>query len=322
MGQSAVFPNCCNSRLEANFRLQLLAGGQIDIDDYNGMVNGSHTLVKDIAVLANGVQVYNNIEADWNTTIKNLVEYGTPFTTSGGGNQFFYPDTNRHPEERAAQANYNHRFAKRKASLGVSNLVNAEIPLNRYSFFEAFEEMLMPNCKLELRITLNSDAGLIWQAGANCRVVFQTLRLLVPRINFNGSGEKMYMERYLKPLEWTYFREMVMRNNSTSRRGGVFRITTGIHQPRHVFIWIVNGANVGAQGQNKYLPNTFSVVNKRQLVNCHLEVGNGNNYPNNEYHPSTEVLRVFRDALTYAHAEDDYGWGGGGGGKCVDRGKL
>ena len=49
---------------------------------------------------------------------------------------FFYLDTNRHAEERTAEANYNKGFAARKALLGTSTTVSTEIPLNRYSFFE------------------------------------------------------------------------------------------------------------------------------------------------------------------------------------------
>ena len=44
-------------------------------------------------------------------------------------------------------ATYNKGFAIRKALLGLSTKVNCEIPLNRYSFFEAFEDKLLPNTK-------------------------------------------------------------------------------------------------------------------------------------------------------------------------------
>ena len=39
-------------------------------------------------------------------------------------------------------ASYNEGFAKRKALLGTSSTVRCEIPLNRYSFFEALEDKL------------------------------------------------------------------------------------------------------------------------------------------------------------------------------------
>ena len=48
-------------------------------------------------------------------------------------------------------ANYK-GFAGRKLLLELSSKVNCEIPLNRYSFFEALEDKLLPNTKIELNI--------------------------------------------------------------------------------------------------------------------------------------------------------------------------
>ena len=84
-------------------------------------------------------------------------------------------------EERAAQANYNKGFAARKALLGLSATVSTEIPLNRYGFFGALHDELLPNTRLELNLELESDGNLIWQAGANCRVIVTKMQLLVPQ---------------------------------------------------------------------------------------------------------------------------------------------
>ena len=46
-------------------------------------------------------------------------------------------------------ATYNKGFAARKALLGLSSKVNCEIPLNRYSFFEALEDKLLPRTKID-----------------------------------------------------------------------------------------------------------------------------------------------------------------------------
>ena len=51
-------------------------------------------------------------------------------------------------------ATYNEGFAKRKALLGTSSTVNCEIPLNRYSFFEAIEDKLLSNIKIEINLRL------------------------------------------------------------------------------------------------------------------------------------------------------------------------
>ena len=122
--------------------------------------------------------------------------------------------------------------------LGTSSTVNTEIPLNRYSFFEILEDELLPNTRVEMNFEIESDGNLIWQAGADCRVVITRMQLYVPRITFNSEGQSTYRniyEPYLTSHKWTYLRENIERSNSSRQRSGHFRISTGISKPRHVF---------------------------------------------------------------------------------------
>ena len=97
---------------------------------------------------------------------------------------------------------FNEGFSKRKALLGTSSTVNCETPLNRYSFFEALEDKLLPNTKIEINFEIKKDDNLIWRAGGNaCRVVITRLQLFVPRLVFNSEGSKIYMSEYLKPYK-------------------------------------------------------------------------------------------------------------------------
>ena len=133
------------------------------------------------------------------------------------------------------------------------------------------------------------------------------MQLFVPRITFNSEGQSLYMSQYLKAHKWTYLRENVERSNSSQQRSGNFKITSGISRPRHVFVFIRNDANVDVQTENPFLYNTFSAsTDPRTLSNCHLEVGNGNEYPNQHYHPASDITRVYRDILKYVHANNDY----------------
>ena len=146
----------------------------------------------------NGVDVYECSEANQTTNIKNLLEYSQGYSKSQGTNEFFYIDTKRNAEERAAQANYNSGFAARKLLLNAGATVNAEIPLNRYGFFESLYGELLPNSRIELKINLESDANLVWQAADDCRVVLSKFQLIVPRIVFNADGKSLYISEYLK----------------------------------------------------------------------------------------------------------------------------
>ena len=87
---------------------------------------------------------------------------------------------------------------------------------------------------------------------------------------------------------------------------GTFRLTNGIPKPRHVFIFFVNNASLDDQRYNPFPYNTFSVsTDPRKLKECHLELGNGNEYPDIKYEPTDDISRVFRRVMKYAYANND-----------------
>ena len=300
-----------NARIGVSFKVNKLAdGANIAANDHNGIVNSIHSLIKNFDIKLNGKKVYDCNDANHSVNIKNLLEYSPLYVSSTGTNEFYHLDTFRAAEERPAQAAYNIGYAIRKTLLGTSSIVTRELPLNRYSFFEALERNLLPSGRLELNIEIESDANLIWQAADNCRVVLTKLQLIVPRITFNSEGQSLYMSKYLKPYKWVYLRENIERSNSTSQRAGHFKISSGILRPRHVFVFIINDADIDSQTSNPFLYNTFSVsTDPRTLQNCHLEVGNGQEYPEIHYTPSTDLSRVYRDVLKYVHKVSEYGEG-------------
>ena len=157
-----------NARFSVDLKVnQLAAGADIDADgDQMGIVNGSSSLIEKLTILANGRDVYSCNYANHVVNIKNLLEYNPSYVKSVATNEFYYLDTTRHAERteftinntgvtgganvvKGRAANYNKGFAVRKALLGDSATVRCEIPLNRYSFFEALENKLLPNTKIE-----------------------------------------------------------------------------------------------------------------------------------------------------------------------------
>ena len=300
-----------NARLGISFKVDKLAdGANIAGNDHNGIVNSIHSFIRNFDVKLNGKKVYDCNDANHCVNIKSLLEYSPGYAQSTATNEFFHLDTSRSAEERAAQATYNKGFAERKLLLGTSLDVTRELPLNRYSFFEALEMNLLPSGRVEMNIEIESDANLIWQAADDCRVIITKLQLIVPRITFNSAGQSMYVSNFLKPYKWIYLRENIERSNSTKQRSGHFKISSGISKPRHVFVFIINDANVNNQKANPFLYNTFSVSTGPQtLHNCHLEVGNGQEYPEVAYTPSTDLSRVYRDILKYVHKNSEYGEG-------------
>ena len=322
-----------NARLSVDFKINKLASGNnIAATDSMGIVNGSNSLIEKLTILANGRDVYSCNYANHVVNIKNLLEYNPSYVDSVATNEFYHLDTSRHAEKSKyskrqvthrrnanndaddaglmlmdEQANYNKGFALRKVLLGASATVRCEIPLNRYSFFESLEDKLLPNTKIELNIEIETDNNLIWRTGGeNCRVVLTRLQLFVPRLTFNSEGKKLYIDNYLKPYKWTYLNEVVERSNNRQQQTAQFRITNGISKPRHVFVWAINTANVGSQTANPFLYNTFSLPNNSNISRCHLEVGNGNEYPDIAFKPATDPSRVFREVMGYVYANNDF----------------
>ena len=302
-----------NARIAVDFKVVLAAnGGNITAANNNGIVNGSHSLVNNFKVSLNGRKVFDLNDANHCVNIKNLLEYGPAYADTTATNEFFFLDTNRSAMATVGNADFNKGFAIRKALLGTSTTVNTEISLNRYSFFGALRDELLPNTRLELNLELESDGNLIWRAagGADCRVVLTKMQLFVPRITFNSEGQSLYAGRFITNKKWTYLREEILRSNSSTQRSGHFNITSGISKPRHVFVFIINDASIGAHTANQFLYNTFSVsTDPHTLQNCHLVVANGNEYPEIHYTPATDMTRVYRDVLKYVHKNNEYGEG-------------
>ena len=172
-------------------------------DDRIGIVNSAYSLINKLTVKMNGVDLYDCSEANQATNIKNLLEYSQGYSKSQGTNEFFYIDTNRNAEDRVAQvATYNRGFDARKKLLNAGSTMNAEIPLNRYSFFESLHDQLLPNSRIELKINLESDNNLVWRGNAdaegaahNFHVILSKFQLIVPRIIFNAEGNKFVHEK-------------------------------------------------------------------------------------------------------------------------------
>ena len=100
--------------------------------------------------------------------------------------------------------------------------------------------------------------------------------------------------------------ETTYNQNMGTQRTGTFRLTNGIPKPRHVFIFFLNNTSLDNQLNNPFLYNTFSVsTDPRTLNDCHLEVGNGNEYPQVKYEPNLDPSRVFRDVMKYTNANND-----------------
>ena len=304
-----------NARLSLYFKLTRLNGIRILSNDGNGIVNGSSSFIKKISFSINGKEVYRCNYANHVVNIKNLLNYDSSYAETIASNEFYYLDKTSYPNRsefigRIAQhtktnneqpnwveeivlyrqnTSFNKGYFDRKKILGQSNIVNFEIPLNRYSFFEALKDKILPYSNFELNIEFESDNNLIWRSlGQFCRIIITKLQLFILQSTI-----------ITKMTPKSYLNEYVTNSSDLRQREGNFRITNEISKPRHVFIFIVNSANFNSQTANPFLYQTFNVANNRKLTRCYLKA-NENEHPNIHYKPSTEPSRVYRDVMSYA----------------------
>ena len=303
-----------NARLSMNFKLTKLTGYNVIINDKNGIVNGASSFFKKISFSINGREIYQCNSANHVVNIKNLLEYNASYAESIASNEFYYLDTTNSPNRnkyltRQVQhgrnnantgwtprisienedTTYNKGFDERKKQLGNSRIVNCEIPLNWYSFFETLRDKMLPDSRFELNIEFESDNNLIWREGDDvCRVIITKLQLYIPRVKCTTAAA----------FPKSYLNEYVTNSTDLRQREGNFRITNEVSKPHHVFIFIVNSANINSQTANPFLYQTFNVANNRKLTRCYLKA-NEKVYPNIHYKPSTEPSRVYRDVIKY-----------------------
>ena len=248
-----------NARRSMNFKLTKLTGNNVIINDKNGIVNGASSFVKKISFSINGKEVYQCNSANHVVNIKNLLEYNPSYAETIGTNELYYFDTTINPNNlkylskrvqhvrniadnawdprvmlENEDSTFNAGFKQRKDILGRSSIVNCEIPLGRYSFFETLRDKMLPDSRFELNIEFESDNNLIWREGNDvCRVIITKLQLYIPRVKCTTTAPKC----------WTYLNEYVTNSTDLRQREGNFRITNEVSKPRHVFIFIVNSAN-------------------------------------------------------------------------------
>ena len=228
-----------------------------------------------------------------------MLEYSPTYADSVASNEFYFLDTSINPSADEFMVSGTNQLAKRsptsykgfairKEVLGILSIVNCEIPLNRYSFFNVLNNKVLPGEKFELFVEIENDNSLTWSTNiVNLRTVITNLQLVIPKF-----------QPRLTTRSWSYLNEYVVTLLNLRQKEGFFKITNSISKPRHVFVFIINKTKLSAPSNNPFLYNTFSVVNNQKLLRCYL-TANNDSYPINHYKPKTEIARIYRDVMAY-----------------------
>ena len=312
-----------NAFFELDLKITEMDNTAYGAGDNASIINGGFSIINQITVDFDGVQVLNSQRTNHALNIKNLTDFSYGYNYSVARDMFHYPDTavgavsqkyttlaltgNAQNIAPTDQNTYNEGFAKRKTLLSAGATNGIILPLNRFGYFQSFRDQISPNGKVSFEIRLENDNNVIFRdnaAGAG-RYIITKFVLWVPKMVLSPSGKEMFIQKYLKPHTWKYLKERVEVAPFT-QQSGTFRITNSIRKPRHVFIWVLNTAKMNDQEQNMFVFNTYNIANARTITSAQLELSNGVFYPETVRNPTTQMVKLHRELTEYNKGFNDH----------------
>ena len=300
-----TFYDWFNAFFEVRFKLDVKADGADNADERTTVINGSHSLIKHLVIKSAGKIIYDTDNLHLVTFAKNLLEYSDDYARSVAKNSLWYLDA-----DGTSDAATNSGFESRRLLTSDLKLVNVNIPLNRYSFFEELEGRMLPPMQLNFEIDLNTDVEVLYGAVNTLRLRIDRFYLWVPRLEPKDALMTKFISDFQKPSKWKYLREMYQHSDVT-RNSGDFRISASIDKVRHVFVYLQRLKNNNMRA-NPYIYDTFNITGANPAVTwlstCRLEYGNGVFYPELDYDQESKS-RIFSDLMNYSWKKNDYNTG-------------
>ena len=202
----------------------------------------------------------------------------------------FYPDSGTGAADRKTNVGFASKAALTNAG-GGDNLI---VPLKKYSFFAASQDVVYPTGKMELNITLESDGNVLYKDGAAAegRYVVTKMRLLVPKMELNSAGMNKFGAELTEKRTWGYLTDRFETSPVSTLQTGTFDISNSIEKPRFVMLYAVDSTKDGDVTKNSFHYDTYNIPDGRQVTRAQSEVGNGVYYPRIELNPKNELTRV------------------------------
>ena len=224
------------------------------------MINDAASLIADLQVKQNGKTVYDSNNLCRVTNLKNLLTMSQDYANSSATSEYFYLDIGDTTIKDGGDVNYNKGFAIRSALVLAGRIRNSIIPLNKFSFFEGLERNRLPPSQIQISPKSTDDATLIYRdnwvdAG---KVVVSKFVLWIPRVLFNSDGLNFVQNNHIK-TEWIYLRETVQVSQDSEQREATFNITSGVKQPKHIFVYLQRTVRSSNQGHHPHILDTFKV---------------------------------------------------------------
>ena len=292
-----------NSYLEIEVEVNKKADGTTyaDVDNIT-FASDAYSIIRELNVKYGGVQVIDTPNVNESVAIRNKAEYSSAYLAQATST-LFYPDSGTGTASRATNAG----FASRAALTNAAGGVNLIVPLNKYSFFAASQDVVYPTGKMELNITLERDENVLYKdaAAAEGRYVVTKMRLWVPKMELNSAGLNKFSSALTEKRTWGYLADRVETSPVSTLQTGTFDISSSIEKPRFVMLYAVDSTKDGDVTKNNFHYDTYNIPGNRQVTRAQLELGNGVYYPRVELNPKNELTRVYKRFIEYQRFIND-----------------
>ena len=277
--------------------------------DNSAPINGSFSLIRSLSVSTSLKNLFNINEIHRPCFIKNLLNYSDDFSRSSGNRFYWYLDKVDDYKTEVKDANLNTGAIQRGAAV-YGKTFTVEIPLNNYSFFESlYDQPLPPPMQLMLDVKLQDDKELIWQGNTTAnKVIVSDVTLRVPQLTFTAEGQELINKMYVIPTQKiSFLQESHQKFVAARSEGQTVKISSGVIDAKHVFIYFQKVGRVNSYTENPYIFDTFDLgSNNAKLTSCQLKYGS-KFYPHQSYNniDSKEDRVVYRDVLGYNFRQFD-----------------
>ena len=209
----------------------------------------AYSIIRELDVKYGGVQVIDTPNVNESVAIRNKAEYSRTYLDQATST-LFYPDSRTDTASRTA----NTGFASKAALTNAAGGVNLIVPLNKYSFFAASQNVVYPTGKMELNITLESDGNVLYKDGAAAegRYVVTKMRLWVPKMELNSAGMNKFGAELTEKKMRGYLADRVETSPVSELQTGTFDISSSIEKPRFVMSYAVDSTKQGDVTKNSF----------------------------------------------------------------------
>ena len=124
-----------------------------------------------------------------------------------------------------------------------------------------------------------------------------------------GKGQTLANENFLKPTQWKYLNETLHSSDARRDANGMWLITSGVKDPKHVFVFLQQDRKQNAYTQNPYIFDTFDIDgdDSARLDTCRLQYGT-KFYPELDYDHDFKI-RILNDLINFRYRKNDYNSG-------------